>query len=87
MAAITTDKGTYQVKAVVLPTDATDKTLTWTITSGMGNATVNQSGLVTAVSNGTSTVRATANDGSGVYGTIDIVITNQKVLVTSIVLT
>lgn len=86
MAAITTDKGTYQVKVAILPTDATDKSLTWVITSGMGKATVDN-GLVTAVSNGTVTVKATANDGSGVYGILDIVITNQKVLITSIVLT
>jgi len=87
MAAITTDKGTYQVKAAILPTDATDKTLTWVITNGMGKATVDSTGLVTAVANGTVTVKALANDGSGVSGTLDIVITNQKILVTSIVLT
>jgi len=87
MATITTDKGTYQVKAAILPTDATDKSLTWVISNGMGNATVNTSGLVTAVSNGTVTVKASANDGSGISGTLDIVITNQKILITSIVLT
>jgi uncharacterized protein YjdB len=87
MATITTDKGTYQVKAAILPTDATDKSLTWVITNGMGKATVDSTGLVTAVSNGTVTVKALANDGSGVSGTLDIVITGQKILVTSIVLT
>jgi len=87
MATITTDKGTYQVKAAILPTDATDKSLTWVITNGMGKATVDSSGLVTAVSNGTATVKALANDGSGVSGTLDIVITGQKILITSIVLT
>ena len=87
MATITTDKGTYQVKAAILPTDATDKSLTWVISNGMGNATVNTSGLVAAVSNGTVTIKASANDGSGISGTLDIVITNQKILITSIVLT
>jgi uncharacterized protein YjdB len=86
-ATITTDNGTYQVTATILPLDATDKSLTWVISNGMGNATVDNNGLVTAVSNGTVTVKATANDGSGVFGTLDIVITNQKVLITSIVLT
>jgi len=84
---ISIDKGTYQVTATILPTDATDKTLTWIITNGMGKATVNSTGLVTAVANGTVTVKAAANDGSGISGTLDIVITNQKVLITSIVLT
>lgn len=87
MAAITTDKGTYQVRAAVLSLDATDKSLTWIISNGMGKATVNQSGLVTAVANGTVTVKASANDDSGVEGTLDITITNQKILVTSIILT
>jgi len=87
MATITTDKGTYQVKVAILPTDATDKSLTWVITNGMGKATVDSTGLVTAVANGTVTVKALANDGSGVSGTLDIVITNQKILITSIVLT
>jgi uncharacterized protein YjdB len=83
MAAITTDKGTYQVTATVLPTNATDKSLTWTIT---GPATINQSGLVTATGNGTATVTATAKDGSGVFGTLPVVITGQKILVTGITL-
>jgi uncharacterized protein YjdB len=87
MATITTNKGTYQITATILPANATDKSLTWVITSGMGNANLTQTGLVTAVNNGTVTVKATANDGSGVFGTLDIVITNQKILVTSIVLT
>jgi uncharacterized protein YjdB len=87
MATITIDKGTYQVTAAILPADATDKSLTWVITNGMGKATVNSIGLVTAVSNGTVTVKATANDGSAVFGTLDIIITNQKILITSIVLT
>jgi uncharacterized protein YjdB len=87
MAVISTDKGTYQVTAAVLPVDATDKSLTWSITNGIGDATVNTSGLVTAVKNGTVTVKASANDGSGISGTLNVVITNQKILVTSIVLT
>lgn len=83
MATITTEKGTYQVTAVVLPADATDKSLTWSIT---GPATVSQTGLVTATGDGTATVKATAKDGSGVFGTLPIVITGQKVLVTAITL-
>jgi uncharacterized protein YjdB len=86
MVEITTNGGTYQVKAAILPVDATDKSLTWTIVNGMGKANINASGLVTAVSNGVVTVKATAMDGSGVSGTLDITISNQKILITSIVL-
>jgi uncharacterized protein YjdB len=86
MATITTNKGTYQVTAVVNPPDTTDKSLTWIISNGMDKATVNTSGLVTAVKNGTATVKATLNDG-GAFGTLDVVITNQRVIGTSVVLT
>ena len=87
MANISINGGTYQVKTAILPSDATDKSLTWSISDGIDKATVNNSGLVTAVANGTITVKALANDGSGIYGTLQIVITNQKILITSIVLT
>lgn len=56
---------TQQIAATVLPNDADDKTIVWK-SSNVGVATVN-SGLVTAVGNGTVTITATANDGSGVH--------------------
>jgi hypothetical protein len=84
MAAITTDKGTYQVTAVVLPADAYDKSLIWSIT---GPATITQTGLVTATGNGTVIVKALANYSNNVFGTLSIPITGQKVMVTSVVLT
>ncbi len=45
------------------------------------------SGLVTAVANGTVTARATAKDGSGIYGTLILTISNQVVAVTGITVT
>jgi uncharacterized protein YjdB len=83
MATITTDKGTYQVTATILPANATDKSLTWSVT---GPATISQTGLVTATDNGTAIVTATAKDGSGISGTLSISISGQKILVTSITL-
>ncbi|MGA2406256.1 MAG: Ig-like domain-containing protein [Bacteroidales bacterium] len=84
---ITTDNGTLQMITAVLPANATDKTVTWSIVNGTGQATINATGLVTAVDNGTITVRATANDGSGVYGTIVITLSSQIVPVTGITVT
>ena len=81
---ITTNKGILQLIATVFPTDATNKTVTWTITNGTGQATISASGLVTAVANGIVTARATANDGSGVYGILVITISNQGTAVSSI---
>jgi uncharacterized protein YjdB len=81
---INTNKGTLQLAAAVLPSDASNKTVTWSVANGTGQATISSSGLLTAVSDGTVTARATANDGSGVYGTLVITISNQVIAVTSI---
>ena len=84
---ITTDNGTLQLTANVTPSDATNKTVTWSIINGTGQATINSTGLVTAVSNGTVTARATANDGSGVVGSLVITISGQVIPVTGITVT
>ena len=76
-ATITTDNGTLQLSVAVSPSNATNKAVTWSISNGTGQASVSTGGLVTAIANGTVTARATANDGSGVYGTLVITVTNQ----------
>ena len=53
---------TYQLKADVKPADATNQTVIWK-SSNPSVATVTNDGLVTAVSEGTSTVTATTEDG------------------------
>lgn len=52
---------TETLVATVKPDDATDKTITWT-SSDNGVATVDENGLVTAISEGTATVSAKAGD-------------------------
>ncbi|MDT8402594.1 MAG: Ig-like domain-containing protein [Bacteroidales bacterium] len=84
-STISTDGGTLQLTANVSPTNATNKTVTWSISNGTGEATISSSGLVIAVADGTVTARATANDGSGVYGELVISISNQIVPVADIV--
>ncbi len=86
-STITQDKGTLALTATVTPANATNKTVTWSIINGTGQATINSSGVVTAVSNGTVTARATANDGSGVYGQLVISISGQVIPVTGITVT
>jgi hypothetical protein len=49
------------------------------VTNGTGKAKINQSGLLTAIADGTVTVKASARDGSGVVGQLIITISNQVV--------
>ena len=53
---------TWQLTAVVTPSNATDKSVTWT-TSDSSVATVSLTGLVTPVSEGSATITATTTDG------------------------
>jgi len=54
---------TVQLVATVLPSNAPNKSVTWS-TSNSGVATVNSSGLVTAVGGGVATITVTTVDGS-----------------------
>lgn len=61
---ITLKKGTtYTVLTVISPADAVDTTLTWT-SSNESVATVDQNGVITAKSNGTAVVTASAVGGT-----------------------
>lgn len=79
LSTITTLGGTLQMVATVLPINADDSSYTWSIVNGTGSANIDASGLLTAVTNGTVNVIATANDGSGTKGVTIITITNQTV--------
>ncbi|WP_337740110.1 Ig-like domain-containing protein [Cronobacter malonaticus] len=54
---------TRQLTGTVLPSDATDKSGTWT-TSDATKATVSSTGLVTGVAAGTSTITFKSHDGN-----------------------
>lgn len=69
--AIETKGGTYQFTSKVLPANATNKTLKWT-SSNPKVATIDQNGKVTAVTEGETTITATATDGSGKKDTANI---------------
>ena len=63
-SAVLTEKGqTVQLTASVLPNQAKDKTVTWT-SSDLSVATVNSSGLVTAVGNGAATITVKTNNSA-----------------------
>ncbi len=85
LASATISSGaTTQATETVLPAEATVKAVTWS-SSNTSIATINSSGLVTANSSGlagTSVIRATATDGSGVYG--EATVTVSPVAVTGV---
>ena len=71
------------MNASVLPTNATNKDITWSV-DNTAIATISSTGLLKAVANGTVTVNATANDGSGKVATKTITISGQIAQVTGI---
>lgn len=77
-STITTAGGTLQMGSTVLPGNATDNTISWSVTNGTGSASINASGLLTAISDGTVTVTATANDASGETDDMVVTISNQS---------
>ncbi len=65
------------MEAEVLPENATDKTVTWSVDNGTGEATISSGGLLSAVRDGTVTAVATSADGL-VSGNAGITISNQS---------
>lgn len=76
--------GTEQLSATVLPEDATNKDVVWSVenVAPEGCVTVDEAGLVTAVAVGTADVVATAADGSEVSASCAVTV--NPILVTSI---
>ena len=65
---------TYMLTATVIPSNATDKTITWS-SSNSAVATVNQEGNVTAKDTGIATITAKSN--SGKLATCKVIVTED----------
>ena len=78
-----TEGSTKQLQATVLPSNATDKSVSWT-SSNDSVAQVSSSGLVTAKSVGTATITCKANDGSGKSATCSVTVNSSIIEPTSI---
>ena len=65
----------FTITATVSPSDANNKGITWS-SSNSGVATVDSSGNVHCVSAGTTTITATASDGSGVQASLELTVRN-----------
>ncbi|MGC8824134.1 MAG: Ig-like domain-containing protein [Bacteroidales bacterium] len=66
-----------QLTASISPNDAANKDVKWSIVSGADKATISETGMLTGTAAGTVTVKAVAEDGSGVSATIDVVVKNE----------
>lgn len=80
---INTIGGTQQLNALVLPSNASDQSVSWSVSSP-GQAAISPTGVLTALDSGRVVVTATANDGSNIQGTLTVDI---RVLSTSVVVT
>ncbi len=76
----------FQLTATIAPTDATIQALSWT-SSNEGVATVDASGNVTAISEGTAVITATATDGSGVQATCSVTVSKNSAALSSLIIT
>ena len=69
-----TKSGSLKLNATIAPSNATDPTLIWS-SDTPSVATVDQTGLVTAISVGKATITAKAQDGSGVKASCVVEVT------------
>ncbi|TBR18895.1 MAG: hypothetical protein EPO57_05550, partial [Chitinophagaceae bacterium] len=83
-ATITTNGGTLQMVASVLPSSA-NQTVTWSIVSVTGTATINTNGLVTGQTNGTVWAKAISVSNTTIKDSMLVTISNQIIQVTALV--
>jgi Endoglucanase len=74
--SITTTGGTLQMQANVLPSNATNKTVLWSV-SDTTLATIDSTGLLKAKKDGAVTVIASSKDGWEIKGTSSVTISGQ----------
>ncbi|MFA7445886.1 MAG: Ig-like domain-containing protein [Flavobacteriaceae bacterium] len=80
-AEITTAGGTLQLVAEITPSDATNTEVIWTVEQGSEVATVDQNGLVTALTNGIVTIRGTSVENNTLFDEIEVMV-NYVIAVT-----
>ena len=76
---------TLQMNATILPTNASNSNVSWSVTNGTGSATIDSSGLLTATGVGTVTVTASAADESGVIGIEQITIISPPIITNTVI--
>ncbi len=77
VSTITQKAGTLKMIASILPIDAHNKNISWSV-DNTTIADISSEGILTAKANGDVVVKATAQDGSRVFGTKTISISGQS---------
>src|SRR5690606_20088424 len=70
----TTVNGELALTAEILPEDATEKSVSWSVIDGTGTAVISDDGILKGVAPGEVIAVATSLDGSGVAGELAITI-------------
>ena len=65
---------TEQLIAIVMPENATNKNVTWSVQDASNVVSVSETGLITAINPGTAMVRAANKDDSSKYGECTVVV-------------
>ncbi|MFO7669065.1 MAG: Ig-like domain-containing protein [Bacteroidales bacterium] len=76
---ITENNGTLQIGVTILPEDASNQNLTWSVVNGTGKASVNKDGVVRGILDGDVTIVGSSTDGSFAEGSVVVTISNQIV--------
>jgi len=71
------ENDTINFMTEILPVNATVQTVNWSVVNETGKARINSAGHLTAISDGTVKVVATAADGSYIVGSLRITISGQ----------
>ena len=74
---------TFKLTASVSPAAANNKTINWT-SADSSIATVDETGMVTALKKGTTTITAAATDGSGITRNCSVTVTSNVYIVTDV---
>lgn len=77
VTTISGDFKSLQLDATILPEEATDKRLVWSIDDGKDIAVVSQTGLVTALGNGVVSISASSQSNPSVIAYYTLTISNQ----------
>ncbi len=76
--AVSVNEGqSVQMEASILPQNATNQNLIWSVTNGTGSATINSNGNLIGQTVGEVTVKASATDFSNVFGEAVMTITSS----------